>query len=1036
MAATKTLHVPITGGMRQDLSEHMAPVGTLVDAVNVRLSTSEEVEARPGTQALSAATDADVTLGDIWTGLGVLGEVPGGFVVGSEGFAYRYDFAQARLHVAGSYGNAEPIRIFDTIAREQIAPVGTLTPAPLSQAAVNGYVATVYSSGNGQDGFGPGDSRIVLHIFTESGTLVTSALFASTTKAWLAVDGSSTTNMVLITQDTTTGLFVRQIVTSSSGATISAAVSFATLFGAAYFWAVCTVPGIGWAIVYQGGFIDQLVVKTGAATVILQSVGFAITAANSPSSIYADATNIYVGWRDGNAAYDSLARIYTVNLSLAVGNTTLVTGEVNPYAGPPLFGPSLVNGGLAATWAVSRAPSYAISSSSFVSFGELTAAGAVTQLMTLYQCTAVSQPFGPGYIWIRAGGFNSQLQNDFERILMLDFMALRCTTASNRATWMPVIALTCELFIGAGGSSYPAAWYKQFVSCPAVLSDGSLVQGIARKVRSDSASSGLALAEWLQFSTGGQRQATRFGNSLLIAGFPTLSESDHGTRQYDAVNSLTTQDLGTDLGFPLPPSIQVVRSNGAGALTPNGTYSWRAVLERIDGSGRRWRSAPSDVDTEQMGAAEDTATLTCSIGAAWLRATALDFGTSSQFVLHVYRTAAGGSTLYRASPAQGAEYTTATGTLTFVDLLDDVQLVQREILYTDGGVLNNDCPPSCRFVRTTEDRVWLGGLWESNELQSSKIIVPGEPPQFSDLPAFRVVLPEPCTGIAYQDGTVVAFTRTAIYAIQGGGPNDQGQGAWESPRCITRSSGCVNHLAIVETSVGIFYQSIRGIELLPRGFGEPQFVGVQVQDTLGATLVISAAVVSTGKDRTVRFCYGGANVLVWDMDTQAWSRDSYSLPISGVCDTDNGAVFATIDPDSRSNAVFLLEDDAVATDESTTNAIEISSTLTWARVRPFGVAGQGRFSAAIGLFDAETPGYRTGNATITLAVDDQSEPGFTFNMSTLSGASYRKVAPRIAEGSAGELTLVTDVAGWRFMGWTIEMDDLGGGRRMGEMEQG
>lgn len=1043
MAQTNKLDVPITGGIRQDLSEHMAPPGTLVDATNVRFSTQGEVESRPGTTALSAATDADTTLAEIWNGTSLLDSVPGGFVVGSAGFSYRYDFAKARLHVAGSYANAEPIKIFDVMAREQIAAVGgspPLVPAPLSQAAINGYVATVYSCGNGQGSFGPGDNVVVLHVFTESGTLVMSAALTSTSKAWLVRDGSSTTNLILVTQDTTTGLTGRIITTSATGATLGGSTSLGTLNANADYWAACYNVGVGWALVYQSA-AAVMTIKTVTGVTVAATQTFAITAASSPVSIYADGTNIYVGWRDGaGAPYAAIVRIYN-NALVAGATTTVYTEVVGVFIGPPLFGPSLANVGGAATYVVSRGASYATGVTSWIIVGDITNTGVNTQLHQLYQCTAESQPFGPGYLWVRAGGFNSQNQSAFERMLLLDFMALRCPTPARREEWQPVIALTRELFIGGPQSSWAATFYRQFVSTPAVLTDGSLVMGIPRLVRSDTPSGGLALAEWLHFSIGGTRQTTRYGDGLIVSGFPTLTEVERGTRDYDGTNTLATQDLGTDLGFPLPPSIQVVASNGAGGLTSGGTYSWRAVVERIDSFGRRWRSAPSDVDTEQLGAADDTATVTCELGAVWFRATELNATNASQFVMHVYRTTAGGSTFYRTTPAQGAPWSLTTGEWSYTDLTLDVDLQERETLYTDGGVLPNDCPPSCRFIRATEDRIWLAGLWEEEQLQSSKIIVPGEPPQFSDSPAFRVVLSEPCTGIAYQDGTLIAFTRSAIYAIQGTGPNDQGQGAWDSPRCVTRSSGCINELSIVETSVGVFYQSIRGIELLPRGLGEPQFPGVQVQDSLALLPVQAASVVSTSKDRTVRFCYGATvagsqNVLVYDLDTQCWSRDSYPLSISGICDTDSGAVLATVDPDADAGYGWLLESDSIATDQANTNAYEIASTLTWAKVRPFGVAGMGRFSAAIGLFDAETPGYRSGNATITLAVDLTVEPGFTFNMNTLSGASYRKVAPRIAEGTAGKLTLATLAAGWRFMGWTIELDELGGGHRMGETEQG
>src|SRR5687767_59289 len=107
MANTKTIQVPIAGGMREDLSEHMAPPGTLRAATNVRFPIAGEVESRRGTTALSASSNADVawsTLGDCEFAHGI----PGGFVVGAEGFSYLYDFGKDRLHACGSYSNALP----------------------------------------------------------------------------------------------------------------------------------------------------------------------------------------------------------------------------------------------------------------------------------------------------------------------------------------------------------------------------------------------------------------------------------------------------------------------------------------------------------------------------------------------------------------------------------------------------------------------------------------------------------------------------------------------------------------------------------------------------------------------------------------------------------------------------------------------------------------------------------------------------------------------------------------------------------------
>jgi hypothetical protein len=250
--------------------------------------------------------------------------------------------------------------------------------------------------------------------------------------------------------------------------------------------------------------------------------------------------------------------------------------------------------------------------------------------------------------------------------------------------------------------------------------------------------------------------------------------------------------------------------------------------------------------------------------------------------------------------------------------------------------------------------------------------------------------------------------------------------------------------------VGIFFQSEEGIELLPRGLGEPQFVGMPVQDFMysatlgGVTTVTSAAVVTTFRGRQARFVLDDGTseptVLVYDLDTQAWSRDDYPYSIKAIVDTESGAVLAL---DGGTDYDALQEDMGEDRDDvgnSTGPApSEVACSLEWSDLRPFGVASQGRLAGATALFDAKSSpsgGYRSGSATIKLTPDDHTETGFSWNMSGMSGASYRKVVPNIQECTSGTLSLTTTVGGWRFVGWTVEVDDLGGGRRMGEGEQG
>jgi len=1052
MAQTKTLSVPITGGIREDLSEHMAPPGTLTNAENVRFPIDGEVEARRGTTALAIATSADVPYSGILDSGGpdFLAAVPGGFVFGAQGYSYRYDLTKNRVHAVGSYANAIPAGRFATIASEEATyTLGKNTPWPLSVAVGGGYVAICWSVGNGQGNVGPltvGGSAVSVkvQIYTEGGTLVTTYTTGTYAAAWVLYD-AVTAAFILVAQNGT-ALDAAIITLAATGATLGAFVNVGTLTTATSYWAACPWPGIGWAISYQSA-ATTVTINSIAGTTVLNTQTFA-NGGIQPLSLYADATNVYAGWVDVGANCASKYRAYGTTLVLASGGDITIYTDVGVAAltlTPPLFGTTVA--------APPRA--YAVIGRSiglcsdagnltFIIPFLVTPAGATTAGSPIYNMFPASGPFNSGMIWCRMRTPNpADFGNNYVRHVLLDYQTDRYVGATTILK-DPRVALVGEAFADLASGDYLGGSYFMHLCNPVQKSDSNWIAGITRLVRSEqftgSTAWGLAIGEWLEYTTDAPRQVRNLGDEVVVPGSPVLLGNDAvGSLHYGITPTTENQGQGMDLGFFGDPSAPVATQSDTanGALTLLGTYQCRSVLEFVDALGRRWRSAPSRIYSITMTGTNDTITHTCPYTHGWMRQY---FGSliPSGITRHIYRTVDKGSTFYRATPPQGAPLANLDASGTFLDTMNDGQLATREVLYTDGGVLNNDHPSSCRFVAIMEDRIWLGGLWDQTQIQSSKAIVPGEPPQFSDSPAFRVVLPHRCTGLAAQDGVLIAFCEDAIYAIQGSGPNDQGQGAWDAPRVITRSTGCINELSILETSSGIFFQSARGIEILPRGLGEPQFIGSGVQDSLGSSSVVATAVIKSETSRTARFCIGGATVLVFDLDSNAWSRDVYPMNVAAICDTESGAVIAM--KAISGGYGFLLETPTAVNDSTGNNPQAVQSTLQWAAVRPFGIAGQGRFTGAIGMFDEITanssPGYQTANATLFLTVDTAAEPGKAYDMGVMTSPDYRKRAPLKDSGSAAVLKLTTAANGWRFMGWTLELDDSGGGRRMAETEQG
>jgi len=463
--------------------------------------------------------------------------------------------------------------------------------------------------------------------------------------------------------------------------------------------------------------------------------------------------------------------------------------------------------------------------------------------------------------------------------------------------------------------------------------------------------------------------------------------------------------------FSHAPVIQSIVGGGGGALSGATNYLYRAVFEYLDAQGRRRRSASSDPFAFASGA-NTSATLTLK---PLFMASAL-----SLTVVHIYRTIAGQGTYHRVTPNTGAPsaFPVGTATISFLDLMSDVTAGGNEFIYSDGGVAENTLAPPSTFMTVCSARVWLAGQLDRCVVTASKILVDGEPTQFSDLDAFSVFLPEKCTGIASIDGTVVAFARERIYFITGDGPNDEGVGSFNPPTELPTDVGCIDWRSVLETSIGVFFQGKRGIYLLPRGFNTPVFIGAEIESTLASfPIVVSATLVTQPStsanflgEITARFVVAADEsgssscVLTYDLRTGGWSVDTLGAVAFGLAGSYSDTFVYTL----QSGGNFTgLRSESVGTysDEGSF----IPSSLGTGDVRPFGVAGYGNFNAVVAV------GEFRGSSTVTLqvSVDGATADAFALPVTSADapdGSVYLNVTPKTRKGSAIRVT-VADSSG-------------------------
>jgi len=360
----------------------------------------------------------------------------------------------------------------------------------------------------------------------------------------------------------------------------------------------------------------------------------------------------------------------------------------------------------------------------------------------------------------------------------------------------------------------------------------------------------------------------------------------------------------------------------------------------------------------------------------------------------------------------------ATGT--FVDDDSDAVVSAKEILYTDGGVFGNDPPDGCAMLAMGADRAYLVG-WDRRYVQVSRIIVQGEPVQFVNSSAFWIPLPEPATGLAYCDGSLVVFTATGAYAtyVDGAGPNDQGQGSFGQLRALPSNGGCIDERSICVTAAGIFYQSRDTIMLLPRGFGAPVPIGEAVQDTLASYPVIAGtALITDEQGERVHFLALSADAasisaensrcLVYDLRFGAWSIDRYlttaAKRIGSLVARDGELIIATAEYAPTDDQVFKLTEGWYYDDDSD----RFEQRVEFAAVRPFGLAGTGDFQAAMACVEW------IGDCTLNFSakVDAQAVHDKSWSLTgsfTAGDQLYRYLSPPHQQGTEIVLKLYDSV---------------------------
>lgn len=327
-------------------------------------------------------------------------------------------------------------------------------------------------------------------------------------------------------------------------------------------------------------------------------------------------------------------------------------------------------------------------------------------------------------------------------------------------------------------------------------------------------------------------------------------------------------------GFVIRPPAPIATDSGGGSgLT--GVFRYVVTYEQVDSAGNWHVSGVSDPGLSPT-LADNAMTVTVHpLGISARIAAATDPGVR----ICIYRTAAGGESPYYFLTSLANTLTSATQTYT--DSTTDTTLETHALLMGTGelpgtGAQQDRRAPSGMDHLCSYNGFLVGALGETVFWSGQD--VSGEGTWWN--PLFQ----QPVSGggdiqaLDCQDGTVFAWKRDRIFALAGQPPADNGgDGGLGAPVRLAVDIGARCPITCV-TSLGIFFVSDRGIELLNRARGV-DFIGEGVQDTFDAyphvtsmtyDAASSCVLIECASTMTAGLAGGTGRTIVYDTRAKVW----------------------------------------------------------------------------------------------------------------------------------------------------------------------
>jgi hypothetical protein len=316
-----------------------------------------------------------------------------------------------------------------------------------------------------------------------------------------------------------------------------------------------------------------------------------------------------------------------------------------------------------------------------------------------------------------------------------------------------------------------------------------------------------------------------------------------------------------------PDSVEVSTATGSGSLAA-ATYFYQATYEWSDNNGSVFRSAAS-IPVSQV---TTTASSTNTIYVPTLR---LTYKITNPVKIVLYRWSTLQQVYYQVTSLTSPTLNDTTiDYVTTTDTFSDATILGNNILYTNGGVVENIGPPAADNVFLFDDRLWLIPSEDPNLLWYSKQVIENTPVEMSDLFTTFVAPTTSAQGSSGDlqfgvpmDDKAILFKEDAIYYINGTGPDNTGSNnGYGQPTFITATVGSDNQRSVVFIPNGLMFQSDKGIWLLGRDLST-KYIGADVEAFNSSRVVSTVSIPGTNQ---VRFDLDSGITLMYDYYVEQW----------------------------------------------------------------------------------------------------------------------------------------------------------------------